>query len=357
MDSAKFEELRDELRRAFAEAESKGNPQAMQEIQSLFDRLTPLQEQMALDDLNKRAAALNELSSRLNGTIQTIQTQIGNFLLTKLNSLKQEVDTAVDELPANTGGDGGGGGGGAGGTPPAGPGAGSGPAAGGTPPVAGASSIAVDLAALMVPHRRFANSVTWHLTSTGLSISGNAPQGTGGQPQTVTRIWNDFGPAIEQSAAEFGVPVELIIATICTESRGDPKAIRFEPGYVSDDATPGRVSPGLMQTLISTARDTLPGSAIDRHWLFVPANSIRAGTAYISKQSGSTKLDPPVVACAYNAGSVKENTGADNRWKMRQFPIGTSEHANRFVQWFNDCFLVFAPPASAPAASFYRLLN
>ena len=151
--------------------------------------------------------------------------------------------------------------------------------------------------------------------------------------------------------------MELIVATICTELSGNPNAIRLEPGYVSDGATPAKVSPGLMQTLISTARDALPGVAIDRDWLFVPANSIRAGTAYIKKQSGGTKLDPPVVACAYNAGSVVENTGAGNRWRMRQFPIGTSEHCDRFVGWFNDCFRVFGSGVDVPSMSFFRLLN
>jgi hypothetical protein len=355
MDDEKILEIRQALLDALQQADAATKPSIQQKLEELF----ALREDLHAANLAKRADALNSLSDILDGTIARIRNQIDNFLLTKLTSLKQEVDAAAgggNPPPAAGGGGaaGGGpiGGGGGGGNPPAGPAPGGGPA-----PAAGASSIAVDLAALTAPHQRFANSVTWHLTATGLSISGNAPEGTGGQPQTVTRVWNDFGPAIEQSAEEFGVPVELIIATICTESSGNPDALRKEPGYVSDEATPGRVSPGLMQTLISTARDTLPGVAIDREWLFVPANSIRAGTAYISKQSGSTKLDPPVVACAYNAGSVKENTGADNRWKMRQFPIGTSEHANRFVQWFNDCFLVFAPPASAPAASFYRLLN
>jgi hypothetical protein len=106
-----------------------------------------------------------------------------------------------------------------------------------------------------------------------------------------------------------------------------------------------------MQTLISTARETLrkhgvAESIIDRNWLIVPRNSIHAGTAYIREQfdrtiSQPTGYDPPKVACAYNAGSLILNVSEHNRWKMKQFPIGTAEHADRFVKWFNDCFRMY----------------
>ena len=158
------------------------------------------------------------------------------------------------------------------------------------------------------------------------------------------------------------MPIELIIATICTESTGNPNAVRSEPGFTSDADTPHRVSIGLMQTLISTARDTLSrdgvsASTIDRAWLFTPRNSIRAGTAYIRKQFSTTGFDPPKVACAYNAGSLRPNDSEQNRWKMRQFPIGTSKHADRFIAWFNDCFRYFRGVGVTPVPSFISLLG
>jgi len=361
MTNAEFDAIRDQLRAAFQAAA--GDPDRQAQIKAVFDQIKPIQDAFMLQNLLVRAEQLRALSQTLQGSIQQIQNQIDNFLLQKLTSLKQEVDTAAGNPSANEssgggGTSGGGSTGGSGSPPPGGAGTGGGPAAGGGGPTSstGAGAIAVDLAALKAPHLRFSGSVRWQLTPNGISIDGAAPEDTGGQPATVKRVWDNFGPAIEHSAQEFGIPVELIIATICTESSGNPDALRKEPGYVSDAATPHKISPGLMQTLISTARDSLPGVSIDRDWLFVPANSIRAGTAYMRKQAGKTKLDPPVVACAYNAGSVIENTGAGNRWKMRQFPIGTSEHADRFVKWFNDCFRFFAASGS-PALSFHKLLN
>jgi Putative peptidoglycan binding domain/Transglycosylase SLT domain len=220
-----------------------------------------------------------------------------------------------------------------------------------------ASDAAANLRMLCELHGFHEGGCRWRLTSEGLSIDGDPPQGTAGEPETVRRIWREYGTSIEQWCTSAGVPVELVIATICTESGGRADAERLEPGYSSDRETPGRISLGLMQTLISTARETLEMPEIDRAWILNPDNSIRAGTAYIAKQARVTSFDPPKVACAYNAGGVYLQTGPDNRWKMRQFPIGKGEHADRFVQWFNDCFRMFAADGGAPAMSFYAMLR
>lgn len=152
------------------------------------------------------------------------------------------------------------------------------------------------------------------------------------------------------------VPVELLIATMCTEAfdgkmhADNPLAERKELGYISDAATPNRVSYDLMQTLISTTHHAISQLAIepaisegkiDLDWLFVSGNAILAKAAYIASQSQRMQFDPPLVACAYNAGKVIYNNGSRNRWKMRQYPLSTDAHANRFVQWFNDCFRLF----------------
>jgi hypothetical protein len=209
---------------------------------------------------------------------------------------------------------------------------------------------------LMAPHA-FRDSATWQLTHEGIVIDGAMPETFGGEPETVRRIWLNFSASIEDWAHDFGVPVELLVATICTESSGDPSAVREEPGYVSDQQTPNKVSPGLMQTLISTAREALGEPSINRAWLLQPDNSIRAGTAYIALQWKETGFDPPKVACAYNAGRVVHNGGAENRWKMRQYPINTGHHADRFVKWFNECMLMFKQDDITPPQSFYALLR
>jgi hypothetical protein len=218
--------------------------------------------------------------------------------------------------------------------------------------------LGASLAALCAPHRRFEGSVSWQLTDRGISIDGADPLGTPGRPQTVRRVRDQFGSSIERWSNEFGVPAELILATICTESGGNPADQREEPGFVSYEETPDRVSIGLMQTLISTARSVLDEvPEIDGPWLLVPDNSIRAGTAYIAQQAPRTGFDPPLVACAYNAGGIYRQNGAENRWRMRQYPIGTGAHADRFVAWFNDCFRMCEADGGAPPSSFFALLH
>jgi hypothetical protein len=202
----------------------------------------------------------------------------------------------------------------------------------------------------------------WKLTSEGLLIEGQTrPVGSGGQPTTVGNVWTRWQTEITDAAKEFNVPIELVIATICTESGGNELAERHEPGFTSPEATPHRISVGLMQTLISTARGEssklgVPANSITRDWLRSGRNSIRAGTSYMARQKAATQFDPPIVACAYNAGSVRRDPSPGNRWKMVQFPIGTSQHADRFVAWFNDCFMLFTP-AQLPEPSFVKALR
>jgi hypothetical protein len=130
----------------------------------------------------------------------------------------------------------------------------------------------------------------------------------------------------------------------------------LEPGYISDEATPHKVSPGLTQTLISTAREAMQMS-LDRQWLLDPANAIEAGTAYIAHQARVTHLDPPLVAAAYNAGKLAYQNGSQNRWKLRQYPIGTGAHCDRFVQFFNDAVFVLSNHAIAPSVGLDDLLG
>jgi len=203
---------------------------------------------------------------------------------------------------------------------------------------------------------QYKDSVTWKMTREGLEVEGRVER-TRGKPGTVRKIWRQNRSNIIAAAMKYGVPVELIIATIATESGGNPSALRKEPGYKSDSETPHRISPGIMQTLISTAAGAL-GRKVTRVELFDPRVSIMAGTAYISQQKRKTGLTPPKVAAAYNAGSVYHQKSPGNRWKMRQYPIGTGHHVDRFVQWFNDCFAMFALDGGEnPDISFYSAFN
>ncbi|MCC6612866.1 MAG: transglycosylase SLT domain-containing protein [Anaerolineae bacterium] len=206
-------------------------------------------------------------------------------------------------------------------------------------------------------HHVFDDSIRWRLTREGVEIENSGIERTKGAPATVTRVWQNFGAYINDVARTYRVPCVLIVATVCTETAGNPDAVREEPGYTSDSATPHRISAGLMQTLISTAREAMGDSSIDRNYLLKPAGSLTAGTAYISQQARTTQLDPPLVAAAYNAGRIAYQNGSANRWKLRQYRIGTGEHCDRFVRFFNDAVFVLASHSLRPTVPYENLLG
>ena len=215
----------------------------------------------------------------------------------------------------------------------------------------------IDFSSLKKYHSAFSDGIKWRLVEDGVEIQGNEVERTKGKPVTVTKIWESRNKEINKWAKEFSVPCELIIATIATESGNNAKARREEPGFISDEKTPNKVSVGLMQTLLSTAASTLGKEKVTAKWLEKPTNSVQAGTCYISQQAKRTNLDPPKVACAYNAGGIYFNNGEKNRWKMRQYPLGTSMHCDRFVKWYNDAVFLLKNHNIKPLISHKYLLN
>ena len=215
----------------------------------------------------------------------------------------------------------------------------------------------IDMSALTSAHDSgFKGSVQWRLTTKGLEVAGAYPR-TAGEPATVRRIWRHYGAAMTRWAGHYRVPVELLVMTAAVETGGRPHLVREEPGYVSDSRTPERVSPGLMQTLIATARWVMNDDTIDRPWLLDPENSIRVAAAYMARQFSRTNHDPPKVAAAYNAGSIRYDGGGKNRWKMLVHPKGTGAYCDAVAEWFNDCFAMFESDGGAPDCSYYAALN
>jgi soluble lytic murein transglycosylase-like protein len=202
-------------------------------------------------------------------------------------------------------------------------------------------------------HSAFDGGCQWRISPAGCEVRGfdalPPPQYVTG----LTAALDTFAGPLAAASREFSVPVELLCATMMTESNGRPGAVRKEPGYTSDEQTPHRISFGLCQLLISTAREAMGDPRIDRAWLTSPANNLRAAAAYIKRQKTRTGFDPPKVACAYNAGGCYEQKGEKNHWRMRQYPIGTSEHADRFVRWFNAAW-VLSKTGKLGAESAYR---
>lgn len=187
-------------------------------------------------------------------------------------------------------------------------------------------------------HSAFDGGARWRLTMDGVELEHVGTLRTAGEPLTVRKIWRDYTAPIQYAARQFGVPVELLLATIATESivrqgARDPKQVREEPGYRSDESTPHKISVGLGHILIDTARRVLR-YPVARAWLGVPSNNIWTIAAVIRDAADVHGFDAPKVAAAYNAGTVAESI--KNRWKMRS----TNDHLDRFGAWLGDAVAV-----------------
>jgi hypothetical protein len=187
-------------------------------------------------------------------------------------------------------------------------------------------------------HRQFSSSDPWRIGRDGVFVHDDAAAVcTPADEAQVRNVFNAQKAALATILSKVPVPIELIVACICAESGGKVRAERREPGCSKIDPalTPGRVSVGLMQTLLSTARDSLRRPQLSLDDLRDPLVSIEAGATYIWRQARLTGFDPPLVAAAYNAGGVRFNDNRANRWRLVQYPIGTSAHVDRFVAAFN----------------------
>jgi hypothetical protein len=187
---------------------------------------------------------------------------------------------------------------------------------------------------------------------------------TAGEPSSMRHLLVDFGLELREAAAQFDISLPVLMAMIgieATRLKGDrvrfnPRCVREEPGYRSDEHTPDKVSPGLAQTLLSTAQEMLPQcqqlpqGRLTREDLFVPRYSILLGAAYIRKQinrfekdeaeSGALPDDPVFNACAaYNAGSVRQDLS--NHWHLRTYG---EARVDKFIAYHNDAFEVVNAP-------------
>ena len=131
---------------------------------------------------------------------------------------------------------------------------------------------------------------------------------------------------------------------------------------------PDHISPGIIQTLISTARDALSPELganaaliVTTPWLLETydpdgaSNSIRAGAAYVLDEARghATLFDPPLVSAAYNRGLILASGDAQNRWRMVQFDAAGG-HTNRFVAFFNDAVDAIRDDLARPPDNFHE---
>jgi soluble lytic murein transglycosylase-like protein len=166
----------------------------------------------------------------------------------------------------------------------------------------------------------------------------------------IAPTWRRYGALIASAAARHGVPAELILAAIVEESGGRAQAIATYPGYVSDAATPSKVSLGLGQMLLSSAQALAPERRMSRAALFDPAIAIDLVARYFARFYRTTGFDPRLAGSSYNAGSVRAPPPGQ-RWAPPN-----PRYVARFVAVFEASVVHLATQPSRPAVSFAALM-
>lgn len=230
--------------------------------------------------------------------------------------------------------------------------------AAGVPPGGAVAAIgpAIDLQTLGAYHR-YQDGIAWRLGPAGVEVEkGRVPADKKKRAEIIDRVWRDYGTFIADASTRYGVPAELMIAIIVEESSGRPQVFLHEPGYVSDARTPDKITVGLTGLLLSTARKVTGNPAVDRRWLYDPANAIDVSARYVAQQYQLTGYDVPKVAAAYNAGGLYHDPSPGNRWKMLSYPKGSSRFIDNFVTSFNMA-TAYLKDGRAPARSFASLMK
>jgi soluble lytic murein transglycosylase-like protein len=166
----------------------------------------------------------------------------------------------------------------------------------------------------------------------------------------IAPTWQRYGHLIAAAAQRHAVPAEIILATIVDESGGKPGAIATNPGYVSDAATPSKISVGLGQMLISSARAIAPERRWDRASLSDPALAIDLVARYHARFYRQTGFDPRLVAWTYLTGTAP-SLRAGQSWYPRNH-----EHAARYTAVFEASVAHLAQQPNRPAVSFAALM-
>jgi soluble lytic murein transglycosylase-like protein len=109
----------------------------------------------------------------------------------------------------------------------------------------------------------------------------------------------DWSSLADDAGARYGVPPDLILATIQTESSGRANAVN-----------PADPSFGLMGVMLSTARWVTGNANLQADDLMDPATNVDAGTRYLRYQLDRYGGDVPSAVSAYNAGHATDSNAS-----------------------------------------------
>ena len=128
-----------------------------------------------------------------------------------------------------------------------------------------------------------------------------------------------YDSIIKAAGIRYNVKVPAIKAVIAIESNWNTAAKRYEIRLKE-------YSMGLMQLLLSTAREVSGNKNLTYEQLQNPTTNIMLGTKYFAKQLKRYSGNYKDAVAAYNAGSVRKTIDGT---------YVNQHHVNKFSRWFN----------------------
>jgi hypothetical protein len=175
---------------------------------------------------------------------------------------------------------------------------------------------------LLDPDRPFHNiygGIRWRMYKQRVRLTSGIPAG---DPSAVAKCMNRYGASIRKWSDFYDLSRASVVATALTESSCT------NPSGSSDG-----LSSGPMQVTGSTcaALTGLSRSTCKSRMHASPDFSFHVGAKYMgsSYQRKQHHRDPPKIAAAYNAGSLRKSFS--NRWHL----VSTGNHIDRFVRHYN----------------------
>ena len=136
--------------------------------------------------------------------------------------------------------------------------------------------------------------------------------------KTGIKYMSKYNTIISVASNKYSVNASAIRAVIAIESNWDPLAKRYEAGHKE-------YSMGLMQLLLSTAREISGNKNLTYEQLQNPITNIDLGTKYIAKQLKRYNGNYSDAIAAYNAGSVRKTIDGTYVNQL---------HVNKFNKWY-----------------------
>jgi hypothetical protein len=175
---------------------------------------------------------------------------------------------------------------------------------------------------LLDPDRPFHNifgGIRWRVVNQRVRLASGTPAG---DVNAVKKCMARYGTSIRKWADFYDISRASVVATALTESNCT------NPAGSSDG-----LSSGPMQVTGSTcaALTGLSRSTCKARMHNTPDFSFHVGAKYMgsSYQRKQHHRDPPKIAAAYNAGSLRKSFA--NRWHL----VSTGNHIDRFVRHYN----------------------